>query len=156
METVPSIIFYGKNFIPLSNECYGCFHYGTICMGSVYETECRAGIVEDITPSIVANLILRYTDNRFTLARVFDYDIEKEVNQENLTTDELQFEFKEAKKTPDEVIHLYKKIYSIDLHGKTTEEFSSPPVDKGQKEDSTSFEKDGKSIDIFSEDDLPF
>ena len=112
----PTVIFYGKTFNPMSDECYGCYHYGTICEGSVYEKECRAGIVEDIKPSFVANLIMRHSKNRFILARCFGYDISQLVNVKDLTTEELQNEFQQAVSTPEEVISNYKEMFSLDMY----------------------------------------
>ncbi len=117
-----TIIFYGKNFTPLSNECYGCYHYGSICSGSVYEGECRAGVVENMKPSIIAELILKHSSNRFTLARCFGYNLQEDVKDEDLKTEELKQEFNLAVSTPEDVITLYKEMFSLDIHSKVIQQ----------------------------------
>lgn len=109
-----TIIFYGDDWTPMSNDCYGCYHYGTICEGSIYAGGCGAGIVEDIRPSLVAQLLLNYTNNRFILARSFGYDIDKQVDKSELKTNELKEEYEKAIDTSKDVIEEYKKMYSVE------------------------------------------
>ncbi|MEX3623602.1 hypothetical protein [Viridibacillus arvi] len=111
-----TIIFYGENWTPLSNDCYGCYNYGTLCGGSVYSGgECPAGILEDEQPSLVASLLLKYVNNRFILARAFGYDIENVVDINDLKEPDLLEEYQKAIETTIEKIEDYRKMYSIEL-----------------------------------------
>lgn len=155
-----NIIFYGKNFTPLSKDCYGCYHFGTICEGSVYRTECPTRQVEDIRPSIVASLLLRATDNRFTLARSFGYDMTNLVEKEELEGNEkLLQEFEEALKTPEEMIENYKKLYSLDQYAEQEiyqAEVSQSIISRPTRVDENPFDGIGIEIEEISDKDFPF
>lgn len=152
MKKEPTIIFYSDNYTPLSADCYGCYHFGYVCEGSVYRTECPTGQVEDIRPSIVASLLLRATNNRFILARSFGYDIATLVDDD--INEKLRQEYEEALKTPDEVIENYKKMYSLDIYSEREiheiVQHSPKPETKEQKKH---IEEESVVLDS---DDLPF
>jgi len=110
-----NILFYGKDYTPLSRECSGCPFFGELCLGSVYEGgECRAGVIKDIRPSLVAYMVLEATDNRFTLARTFGVPIDEMVQGRTLSED-LDKEYQEAIQTPQDVIDRYKKLFLVNV-----------------------------------------
>lgn len=156
MRKEKAIIFYGDNYTPLSNECYGCHNYGYLCLGSVHETECRAGIVENEKPSFIASLILRHCNNQFILARCFGYDIKSLVNPDDLKSKELKEKYKEALNTSEEVIQNYRNMFSLDLYDSVQvfEESDFTPIQKSEPIATDPF-KDVKVIAV-DEDDLPF
>ena len=158
-----TIIFYGKNWTPLSDECYGCHNYGYLCAGSVYETECRAGIVEDIVPSVLANLVLRQTQNPFTLARVWGYDLEKDIKEEEIEKmkdNELYEKYKQALGEPENVIQKYIDMYGLEVYGSKERyiETEENEVDHSTSKNdigSNPFE-DPNLVEVKEDEDLPF
>lgn len=76
-----NIFFYGNDFIPLADECYGCHHFNFVCGGSVTTDVCPTGDVENMSHSVMAYNFLadeRVNHNNFLLARANGEDLKDE------------------------------------------------------------------------------
>lgn len=118
MKKNPNVFLYGKRNTPLSSNCYGCYHFGTICEGSVYSGgSCGANEIskKETISAMLSIFVLKKLNKNLAAFEIFlTGDVRSEPFNEG--------ERREAEATPEDYYENLRKIVHFNEYFLQTEE----------------------------------